>query len=257
MSESIRFKIAHGTYVPERLPPGADRAIEGSFIATGENICRRCHEAVLAHQAPEYANLSKIAQRRAGRFKVNRIVRPAEEFALREWVKRSGLWLDNSKFTHRWELQGYLGETEHEIYFDETSQRWFKRNNLTYHGTWLEYFHRLALHNWLFPATGVIFEGILDNAGHLMPVISQQHVRASRGATRTHVASAVKRLGFEPVNDRTRADDYINQSLGVEIADLHDENVLIGEGGLLYFIDPIPMMDETSKLERLQHLLDS
>ena len=103
----------------------------------------------------------------------------------------------------------------------------------------------------------MIFEGILDNAGHLMPVISQQHVRASRGATRTHVASDVKRLGFEPVNDRTRADDYINQSLGVEITDLHDENVLIGEGGLLYFIDPIPMMDETSKLERLQHLLDS
>ena len=61
-------------------------------------------------------------------------------------------WLDEAEFTGKWEDQGRKGESEHELYLDEPTQRWFKRNNFCYHGNWLEYVHRIALQNWLFPA---------------------------------------------------------------------------------------------------------
>ena len=42
-------------YIPERLPPAAQQAIEGTVIETAEGFARRCHEAVRPDQAREYS----------------------------------------------------------------------------------------------------------------------------------------------------------------------------------------------------------
>ena len=141
-----------------------------------------------------------------------------------------------------------MGGAEHAIYFDPTMQRWFKRNNLTYHTTYLEYFHRLTLHNFLFPEAPVRLEGFVMSAGALMPVLSQPNVRVDRGAARAFTAEAMRLLGFA----RQQDNNYCSNSLGVLVEDLHDENVVIGEDGELYVIDPAPYLDDRGKGQRLR-----
>ena len=240
-------------YIPERLPPPAQQAIEGTSIAAAEGIARRCHEAIRPDQAREFAAEKRTADRRAGYFAVNRIVRPLEETALREWAEANGSMLDGGDFTRRWEEQGRKGETEHAIYFDEPAARWFKLNNLSNHGNWLEYFHRLALHNWLFPEAPLRFEGLTEFDGELLPVVSQPHIIAVRGASQSETDHLMQRLGFDPIRqiDPTRQFDYINRSVGVEVNDLHDENVIVTGADDVIVIDPVPMMEQESKIRRL------
>jgi hypothetical protein len=181
------------------------------------------------------------------------VVGPLEEAALREWAQANGLMLDGRDFTRRWEEQGRKGETEHAIYFDESVGRWFKVNNLCHHGNWLEYFHRPALHHWLFPEAPLRFEGLIVFDGELLPLASQPHIVGVRGASQSETDHLMRRLGFAPVRqtDPTRQYDYINRSIGVEVNDLHDENVIVTEGGDAIVIDPVPMMEQESRMRRL------
>jgi hypothetical protein len=161
--------------------------------------------------------------------------------------------LDGSGFERKWEAQGRKGESEHAIYFDAAAERWLKVNNKSNHGNWLEYFHRLALHCWLFPAAPLRFEGLMILDRELQPVVSQAHVVAVRGACQQEVDQLMLRLGFDPIRliNPSRQYDYINRSIGVEVNDLHDENVLVNEAGNLAVIDPVPMMEQESKIRRL------
>jgi hypothetical protein len=56
----------------------------------------------------------------------------------------------------------------------------------------------------------------------------------------------MQRLGFDPIRqtDPTRQYDYINRSIGVEVNDLHDENVILTNDGNAVVIDPAPMMEQ-------------
>ncbi|MGO8700167.1 MAG: hypothetical protein ACLQVY_20955 [Limisphaerales bacterium] len=121
------------------------------------------------------------------------------------------------------------------------------------HGNWLEYFHRLALHNWLFPEAPLRFEGLMEMDGELLPLVSQAHVVAARGAQVWEIDQVMHDLGFDPirVSDPARQYDYVNRSIGVEVNDLHDENVIVTEAGKLVVIDPVPMMEQESKIQRL------
>jgi len=161
--------------------------------------------------------------------------------------------LDAREFTRKWDDQGRKGETEHAIYFDESTARWFKLNNLSNHGNWLEYLHRLALHNWLFPEAQLRFEGLMVFDGALLPLVSQLHIFAVRGAFQIEIDQLMESLGFEPIRriDPTRQYDYINRSIGVDVNDLHDENVIVTGEGDVVVIDPVPMMEQESKARRL------
>jgi Serine/Threonine/Tyrosine Kinase found in polyvalent proteins len=245
--------MTHERYLPERLPPAARHAIEGTIIAAAEGIARRCHEAVQPDQAREFAAQTRTADRRAGYFAVNRIVRPLEEDALRAWAPTTHLLLNAADFTRKWQEQGCKGESEHEIYYDQSLERWFKRNNLSNHGNWLEYFHRLALHNWLFPEAPLRLVGFIDDSGLFLPLVSQAHVVSQRGASECEIDELMQRLGFESFRaiNPARKYDYVNRSVGVEVNDLHDENVLISTTGETVVIDPVPMMEQESKIRRL------
>jgi len=162
--------------------------------------------------------------------------------------------LDSAEFDRWWRDQGKRGEAEHRLYFDHTIQRWYKSNNLSNYGNWMAYFQALQLHSWLFPAAPLKLEGFINEGPYLRPVVSQPHIPAVRGAAQGEVDEMLLRLGFEPIRarDPARQYDYLNKSLGIEVSDLHDENVLVTQDGALVVIDPVPMMEEASKLARLK-----
>lgn len=244
-------RYIRGEYAPDRLPAEAEPTDEepgGARLRAATDLCLRCHFAVSAAQAREYTQVADRGQRQTGRYAVGKIVRPLKERVLADWATEGHL-LDGATLTRKWVEQGRMGGAEHEVYFDPAVQRWFKRNNLTYHNTYLEYFQRLALHNFLFSEAPVCLEGFVTSDGTLMPVLSQPNVRVDRGATRAVTEGAMQLLGFE----RRQDDNYYSRSLGVLVEDLHDENVVIGEDDELYVIDPALYLDDRGKGQRLRH----
>jgi len=254
MDGNVKQSDERKRYLPERIPPAAARASEDVLIQTAETIARRSHEAVRPDQAREYTHAATVRERNEGRNKVNNLVRPQEERELRAWAEQAGLMLDSAAFDAHWRAQGEKGEAEHRLYFDQTAQRWFKSNNLSNYGNWMAYFQAIQLHNWLFPTAPLRFEGFVDEGPHLRPVISQPHIPALRGATQVEIDATMLQLGFEPIRTRdpARQYDYLSKSLGIEVNDLHDENVLVTRTDEVVVIDPVPMMEEASKLARLR-----
>src|SRR5258708_18646485 len=103
----------------------------------------------------------------------------------------------------------------------------------------MAYFQAIQLHNWLFPVAQLKLEGFVNEGTHLRPVISQPHIPAVRGATQPEVDALMQGLGFEPIRMRNSARqyDYRNKLMGIEVNDLHDENVLVTEAEEVVVID--------------------
>lgn len=213
-------------------------------------VLRDVHNSI---SLPEYTDLEG-AEKRAARNLLSKKVKPREQNALLEYAMRDGLLLDSKKFTASWKADGKRGETENEAYYDQDLDGWFKRNDLSYHTSYLEFFQRVALHNHLFPEAALQFKGfVVDinrNSGKremmLKPVLFQKHVEADRGATRQEVRSLMAHIGFRPLS----GDDYINDDSGVRVEDLHDENVFV-KNGELHVIDPVIFLDDSGKKARL------
>lgn len=159
--------------------------------------------------------------------------------ALYAWAGKSNLLLNADVFTRKWLDFGQVEGGKHQIYQEEGV--YYKRNNLAFHVSYLEYFERLFVHNWIFPDTLYWFEGLMlvvendDEPPQLRPVVSQLALRAVRGATRDEVAAEMARLGFE----RRYEDNYVNTDRTVFIDDLHDQNVLVDADGDLLIFDPV------------------
>jgi hypothetical protein len=217
----------HTWYKPERLPPAAERTLGEGNLRAATHVARgvHCSNQTLGEREPKTG---------AERAKLNRLLRIREEMELRDWAGRQGLMVDADGFANQWQEAGQIEGAEHQIYPDDNGF-WHKRNDLIFHGTWLEYFHRLALHNWLFPDAAYRFDGFMDVAGVLYAVTAQKSVLAECGATRAHVEREMRKMGFE----RTGGDDYYSRDLGVIVEDLHDENAVFTPKGSLVIFDPI------------------
>lgn len=238
-------------YVPDRIPQAAkytDEGPSGDTLRQAINVCLRSH-ATTKTPPSEFATIPTRAQRQAARHAVSRFFRPLEQAALRQWATDKGLMLSNRNFTAAWKAGGSAGETENQIYFDEETQRWFKRNDLTYHGTYLEFFYRVLLHNVHFPEAPLRLEGFVIDEGMLKPVVSQPHVSSERGATQDMVDAHMQSMGFEKIPGSNN--DYYNRESGVRVEDLHDENVLVDEHGDLFVIDPVVYLDDEGKMARI------
>ena len=248
--DEIRRRLPAGAYAPDRVPSGAEKA-GGRTLQTVAGIARGGHLTTETAAAREFAREETEARRKAGYFAINRTIKPLEEAALRAWAKRQGMLCDGGQFERQWQKGGRQQGAEHDVFFDSTTQRWFKRNHLTYHGNWLEYFQRLQLHNWLFPATAMKLEGFVEHERILLPIVSQAHVRAVRGAERAEVRRLMGLGGFTPLGIASRLDDYQHPALGIEVNDLHDENSVIGGSGKVVIFDPVPMLLWEAKRARL------
>lgn len=164
--------------------------------------------------------------------------RSAQEKLLREWVQSKGKLLDNDEFTRRVGLQGEDDPSggEQDVYYDEGTGRWWKRNTLILHqmnGWHASFVDRLLLHNYLFPETAYRLEGYVEEGGLLMPVVSQPDVEATRGVGRQEAEAYMGSVGYR----RGGGDNYWLG--GLMVGDLHDENILIeAHSGQVAIIDP-------------------
>lgn len=253
LNELYQFIYERRTsYTPDRLPQGSEQAYAGSggkILKRATEIALRSHQAIQNNQVEEFADIPDRKQRQEVKNKISKLVKPVEEKYLRLWAEKQNLLKDNAEFERNWNAQGRLGETENSIYFDEKNQKWIKRNNLIYHSSYLDFFYRMALHNEMFPEAPLELLGFVESSEGLLPLISQPHVSAKKGASRDIVVPYMMKLGYENI---PKTDDYINRQTGIRVEDLHDENVLVGDDGLLYVIDPVIYLDDEGKMRRLQ-----
>lgn len=239
-------------YSPDRIPFRTERAYAGrggKKLKLATSVAYRSHQSIRDNSIPEFTNEKEYTKKVAGRNLMSQRVKPVEEKWLRHWAEQVGIMMDNNEFDRKWMEQGQKGEAENNVYFDEQSQRWFKRNNLSYHTTYLEFFYRIALHNESFPEAAYALEGFVINDGELQPIISQPHIRASKGASPVDVEKLMTRMGYTKIPGTQH--DYLNNEKGIRVEDMHDENVLMDDDGNLFVIDPVIYLDDDGKRHRI------
>ena len=191
------------------------------------NICGASQAASGAAKRTEPFNRKERAQ-------YNDAVRPVEESALKIWSQTNGLWISERDFKIQYVSLKIGAGAEQQVYLHHNGREVVKANTGTYHGNWLEFFNRLLCHAILFPATKYTTVGITIIEGTFTVIIQQQFALLTQGASRSTVEPYLNQHGFR----RTKNDDYYNPVLGIILEDLHDENVFLLEGQLL-FIDPV------------------
>lgn len=217
----------------KRLPQSAERANGQENLAAALDVCQGVFRTVQENRRTEPEKFGE------DEWVLNELIKEQEMLALYAWAGKQRLLLDADDFTQHWLAFGRVEGGEHQIY--QQGGIYFKRNNLAFHISYLEYFERLFLHNWLFPDTMYWFEGLMvviesdDEPPQLRPVVSQIALKAVRGASREEVAAEMLLLGFEPRYE----DNYANADRSIFIDDLHDQNVLVDDTGDLLIFDPV------------------
>lgn len=149
---------------------------------------------------------------------------------------------------------------------DEPRNRVIKRNHLTYQNTWLQYFQRMAAHNFLFPGAPYTFEGLMEVQDNhqktwLFSVVSQSVIIAEQGLTIAETGAFMESLGYAVRGNEhfhragvtdPKWDDYVDTATGLVVNDLHFQNILRDSEGGIHIIDPWIELSPASKTERLQ-----
>ena len=89
------------------------------------------------------------------------------------------------------------------------------------------------VHNLVFPEAPYQFVGISDKLGDVRIVLSQDRVESVQKPTKAQIAEALASKGLLPENAYSFGNDLIS------VTDVEGDNVLLGEDGTVYFIDPI------------------
>lgn len=236
-------------YAADRRPYRPEQAYavlgEGTTIKEAAGICERSHGAISSAQTRECAGIPSQAQRKAARNALSKVVFPVEEEALLRWAKECSLLLSLKAFYKNWVVGGKASGAEHDLYFDERYGKWYKKNNLSYHSSYLDYFNRLALHNMLFPEAPLELLGFVYDEDSLwrklQPAVSQRHVIMEGGiVSDEEMCDYMTTIGYHRIPGTDH--DYYSPETGVRVEDLHDENVL-RSGGELFVIDPVIYLD--------------
>ena len=89
------------------------------------------------------------------------------------------------------------------------------------------------VHNLVFPEAPYKFVGISDKFGDVRIVLSQDYLPSVASPTKAQIAEALASKGLLPENAYSFGNDLIS------VTDVEGDNVLLGEDGTVYFIDPI------------------
>lgn len=89
------------------------------------------------------------------------------------------------------------------------------------------------VHNLLFPETAYTLVGISENLGDVRIVLSQNFVQSKGQPTKEQIAEALATRGLYPEDNYSFGNDLVS------VTDVEGDNVLLGEDGTVYFIDPI------------------
>ncbi len=214
----------------QRIPPAALRAFKKSTLGAAAHVAGRVRQAIESRSA--------VAKTRDERAKLNRKIKATEAECLLQWAVDEGALRDGNEFHQNWVGQGKISGQEQMVYIENDLVH--KANECVFHGTWSEYFERLALHNWLFPEVSYEFQGFVLLGDRLYGLVNQPKVRSIRGATREEVTRDLG--GPDGVFRWLRGDDYFNDEYGIVVQDLHDENAVVLEDGSIVIFDPVPVV---------------
>ena len=165
---------------------------------------------------------------------------------LKDWAISNHCWIDRTT------LGTYSDRgSENEVYASLDSRYVYKLNDFRYSDDNLNaFFERIHIHNQLFPDCAYEFIGFAENRdGKTCAVLRQTFIVAQREATQEEIDEETLRLGFHKEED----EGYFTNN-EYDIFDAVPNNVLMGDDGLLYFIDTIIFKSDTGGLETYNSL---
>jgi hypothetical protein len=195
-------------YELQSIISGVGQNSKGNLIEAAAYQLRKSKEASGDAQAVEFNKGQETAQ-------------------LIRWIKESNLWvasIDESRFIAR----GF----EQRVYLAEDVRYVVKLNDSVFYEHWLDYFHNLLIHNFLFPQTAYELIGFYREEEALHAVVKQPFIEITEPTDINSVKEFMFANGFQ----LKKNNDYFNPEAGVIMEDLHDENVLTNKGAL-FFID--------------------
>jgi len=224
----------HADILPNSISRTTSQSRKGRNILAAETIARASHQAIQSN----YEDFFHLPRGKAigAAQRIGKIVLPYEVQALEQWAIANEVLLSSDEILSKWEDQGNRGGLENKVFYDTDRRQWIKINNLSYHTNQLEFLHRLALHNFLFPEVSLALEGYIWDGSCLSPVVSQPHVmHHGENVSEQESGSELEKMGgaWSDVEN-----GYIFNDLGIVVTDTHDENVLRRQDGGLSFIDP-------------------
>ncbi len=161
-------------------------------------------------------------------FESKLLIKKEQESGLRNYATNNQLWV-----THL--PKQYLTRGgEAQVYLDVDSKHVIKINDAIYYATWLEYLNSLLLHNLIFKDTAYTFLGFIDLDNVLHAVVRQPFITADGQAALEDIRAFLEYNGFK----NTRRHDYFNNTYGLILEDMHDENVIL-KFEKLFFIDTV------------------
>jgi Serine/Threonine/Tyrosine Kinase found in polyvalent proteins len=185
----------------------------------GQNSTRDLIEAA-AHHLGKSKEASGITQ-------TIQLTKSQEATWLIDWINQSGIWfnqIDENRFIAR--------GAEQRVYLDEDTRYVIKLNDSIFYEYWLDYFHSLLIHNFLFPQTAYKLIGFYIDNTVLHAVVKQPFIEITEPTNTMLIREFLFANGFQ----LKKNNDYYHEEAGVVLEDLHDENVLTNNG-TLFFID--------------------
>lgn len=89
------------------------------------------------------------------------------------------------------------------------------------------------VHNLLFPETAYTFVGISEEMGDVRIILSQKFIKDYQQPSKGQIAEALAAKGLFPEDNYSFGNEFVS------VTDVEGDNVLLGEDGTVYFIDPI------------------
>jgi len=188
-------------------------------------------------------------------------IRQKEETELKKYAKDNGLLIENN-----------FGEpdnfgNEQDVFVNKDGKTVTKINDNPTHDTWNDFFHKIAIHNSLFPDVAYTLKGFSERDGHFAAVLEQPLITKGEEPVKySDVKDELSKMGFEPSKDPkdfSSSEDYknkqsdnvfVNKKTSVKISDLHGENVIKGTDGKIHFIDPLITIDKNREIPQEQSL---
>ena len=163
-------------------------------------------------------------------FESRSIIKEKQTRFLKTHAENNGLWMPTLSVDSQYLTRG--GESE--IYLAPDHRHVIKVNEAVYYATWTEYFNSLVIHNLLFPSTVYELLGFTSGKNETLCAVLRQPFIEGGQADLESIKELLTFNGFE----NTRRQDYYNKEFGLELEDMHDENV-IAKDDVLFFIDTV------------------
>lgn len=166
-----------------------------------------------------------------------RAIQQAVSQRLVEIAQENGLFIPLADTKNLGEkYQGRTGEST--VYINKTAGKVYKVKN-PYAKSALkkvapqDAIYEHIIHNLIFPEVPYKFEGISKDVDGVRIILSQPYIKDENRPSQSQIEQALAARGLYPDGRYSYGNDYIS------VTDVEGDNVILGEDGTVYFIDPI------------------